>query len=76
LRGNSLTIQPVIPEEWPGFELTYRYRSSVYEIVVNKSASASAITADEDGRILAGATIPLVDDGKTHRLNITLPQVS
>jgi len=30
LRGDRLTIAPVIPNDWNGFEITYRYRSTVY----------------------------------------------
>ena len=36
LRGDLLTLSPALPEEWPGFDITYRYRSSVYQITVQK----------------------------------------
>ena len=36
LRGDLLTLSPALPEDWPGFDITYRYRSSVYEITVQE----------------------------------------
>ena len=39
LRGDQLTIAPVIPDDWSGFEITYRYRSTVYEIEVRRADS-------------------------------------
>jgi cellobiose phosphorylase len=44
-----------MPRDWPGFELTYRYRSSIYKIRVERDANAG-----ESG------VIRLVDDGATH----------
>ena len=34
LRGTRLYLDPCIPRAWPGFEITFRYHSSRYEIVV------------------------------------------
>ena len=34
LRGATLLLNPCIPRNWPGFEVTLRYRSSRYEIEV------------------------------------------
>jgi cyclic beta-1,2-glucan synthetase len=76
LRGETLTIDPVLPADWPGFDMTYRYRSSVYEIAVKKSREVQAVTAEEDGRLLPDAVIRLVDDGKTRHISIKLPQVN
>src|SRR5437588_801219 len=28
VRGDVLTLEPVIPEEWPGFEIDFHYRSA------------------------------------------------
>ena len=28
LRGDTLTIDPVIPRDWPGFHLRYRHKST------------------------------------------------
>ena len=73
LRNDTLTLDPVIPDEWPGFEIGFRYRSATYEIVVRKSAEGVSITAEEDGRPLEGTRVKLADDGRTHRVILTLP---
>ena len=38
LRGESLRMDPVIPNGWPGFDLTYRHGEAVYEIHVDNAA--------------------------------------
>jgi cyclic beta-1,2-glucan synthetase len=55
--GAVLTIEPSMPRDWPGFELTYRYRSSTYKIRVERSESAEP-----------SAVIQLTDDGATHEV--------
>ena len=40
LRGDRLTIAPVIPEDWEGFEITYRHGSATYEISVRRQAES------------------------------------
>ncbi len=51
LHGDTLTISPVTPADWPGFEMTYRYRSATYQI---------AVTTEEDDsdRIAGGSRWP------------------
>jgi cyclic beta-1,2-glucan synthetase len=74
LRGNLLTLCPVLPEEWPGFDITYRYHSSVYQITVQKDASISATTMSVDGGAQAVRdTLQLNDDGGTHRVDVRIP---
>jgi cyclic beta-1,2-glucan synthetase len=59
-RGATLRLEPVIPAAWEGFELTYRYGSSTYHIIVRKG------DAEEP------TEIALVDDGKTHEVTVTI----
>ena len=33
--GDRLTLDPCIPGDWPGFEMTYRHRTATYRIVVD-----------------------------------------
>ena len=56
----------MLPEEWPGFDITYRYRSSVYQITVQKDASIGATTISVDGEAqtaLIAADVALVASG-------------
>jgi len=79
LQGQQLRIEPCIPRDWPGFQLSYRHRGqqhvTCYEIdVQNPDKVRTGVTAVEmDGHTLdANAAIALLDDGKLHRLRIVL----
>jgi cyclic beta-1,2-glucan synthetase len=58
LRGNRLSITPAIPEEWPGYELTFRYGRSEYLIEVRNGGAPSR------------EEILLEDDGQSHTIRI------
>jgi cyclic beta-1,2-glucan synthetase len=76
LRGATLLIEPCIPRAWPGYEIQFAYHGSRYEIVVEnpRGGTGDVTSAELDGVPLPGpgAAIPLVDDGATHRVSITL----
>ena len=73
-RGDLLTLSPVLPEDWPEFEITYRYRSSVYEITVHKDSSIVATTMSIDGGAPAVRdTLQLSGDGGIHRIDVRIP---
>ncbi len=74
--GQMLTIDPCIPRHWPGFEASYRFGKTQYEIKVeNPGAVMRGVTRIElDGKTLTGVSIPLVDDGAGHQVNVTLGQ--
>jgi cyclic beta-1,2-glucan synthetase len=77
LRGASLLIDPCVPKAWRGFELVFEFHTARYEIAVQNphavSRGVGSVTLDD--RLLSGgqeATVPLVDDGKTHRVTVVL----
>jgi len=76
LRGSALYLDPCIPRTWPGFEVTFRYHSSRYEIVVENphGVSRGVSFVELDGTPLSGgvARIPLADDSATHRVRVVL----
>ena len=75
VRGANLLIEPSIPRSWPGYEITYRYRSSRYELTVENPHGVNGrvgIAWLDDQRLAPGALIPLVDDGGTHRVRVIL----
>jgi len=72
LRGDSLAIDPKIPEEWPGFEITYRYRSSVYEIKVQRNSAIRQPVIQVDDAPASGNPIRLIDDGQPHRVRVQI----
>jgi cyclic beta-1,2-glucan synthetase len=76
IRGAALHLDPCIPRWWPGYQITFRYHSSRYELVVENPRGANwGITRiAADGRELSKdeRVVALVDDGKTHRIEVTL----
>jgi cyclic beta-1,2-glucan synthetase len=58
VEGKRLYLRPVIPHDWPGFTIVYRYRSTTYELTVGREA---AHEPQPD-------FIELLDDGQTHKM--------
>jgi cyclic beta-1,2-glucan synthetase len=76
LHGASLFIDPCIPKTWPGFEVSLQFRRSHYEIAVQNprgvSRGASRLTLDDELLADSKGAVPLVDDGRTHRITVVL----
>lgn len=75
LRGPRLYLDPCIPRAWRGFEITFRYHSSRYEIVVenphNVAGGVSSVEFD-GASLVGGAPIPLAEDGATQHVRVVL----
>jgi cyclic beta-1,2-glucan synthetase len=79
LRGTRLVIDPCIPREWPGFSMVFRYHSARYDIVVENPDGASRTVSSlhvDDIPVEGPTSIPLADDGKTHRVHVVLGNAS
>jgi cyclic beta-1,2-glucan synthetase len=75
LRGTTLVIDPCIPKSWPGFSISFRYRSARYEIAVANPQAVSrgvARIALDGATLPAGAPIPLADDAAVHQVEVIL----
>ncbi len=77
VNGSSLTLNPCIPKNWPGFEISFRYRSAHYAIVVENPLNVcrGILAIKLDGEVMTGARkllIPLKDDGAEHRIQMIL----
>jgi cellobiose phosphorylase len=69
--GEILRFEPCLPGEWESFKVHYRYRETVYHIVVRQAGGGTAgLTVD--GVELAGIAIPLVDDRREHAVEVRL----
>jgi cyclic beta-1,2-glucan synthetase len=64
---DRLALAPLLPDNWPGFELVYRYRNTRYQILVKRGDPQLLL----DGTLLEG-TIPLIDDGHDHQVVLQL----
>ena len=75
VQGQRLALDPCIPTQWKSFEISFRYRSSQYEIVVenprNVSRGVSLIELDGIG-LEDRSGISLVDDHTTHHVRVVL----
>ena len=72
-QGDTLTIEPCVPQAWPEFSLEYRHGSAVYAIrVVRRGRGAEALRVTVDGVERGDRTISLVDDGRRHEVTVEL----
>ena len=72
--GNSLQINPCIPKDWKGYELTYRHGNTSYYIhVENPDGFHQGVKKIiSNGETIQQKEIPLLDDGKEHRVTILM----
>ncbi|TJY63223.1 cyclic beta 1-2 glucan synthetase [Sinimarinibacterium sp. CAU 1509] len=74
--GDRLRIAPCIPEDWRSFKLSYRFGETIYDIVVRQIHDADGATAlSLDDIEQNDSSIPLVDDGQRHRVELKYRQV-
>jgi cyclic beta-1,2-glucan synthetase len=74
LRGTRLELDPCVPPDWPGYEITYRHRSATYHIVVENSGGygRGVRSVSVDGRMVPEGAVKLEDDGRQHKVRIAL----
>ena len=70
--GNKLKIVPCVPEEWQSFKVDYRYKNSVYHIVVTQKNIAAEKIVAVDGIRQEDRTITLTDDGAEHNAQVEI----
>ena len=75
-RGQVLLIDPCIPKEWPGFEVTLLQGDARYRIRVDNAAGVcrGVASAEIDGAVVAArpVRIALTDDGMAHDVLVRL----
>jgi cellobiose phosphorylase len=73
-RGDTLTINPVIPKDWPGFRLRYCFQNTIYRISVeNPDHCSRGVTLVElDGVAAADKIVTLRDDELPHEVRVVL----
>lgn len=76
VRGETLRIDPCIPRNWQDFAISYRHKTTRYEISVENpnGVMRGVVSLELDGDALPAAekTVPLKDDGREHVVKITL----
>ncbi len=63
-----------MPAAWPGFSLTWRRGANTWAVTVENPSHVQRGVAEVllDDRRLDDHRIPLLDDGKTHRVRVVL----
>ena len=73
--ADRLQIVPCMPAEWQSYTLDYRYGDTVYHIDISQTLIASGASTQRlslDGVAQDEQSIALVDDGSTHRVEVSL----
>ncbi|MFC5497291.1 GH36-type glycosyl hydrolase domain-containing protein [Caenimonas terrae] len=70
--GNALTLRPLLPAQWPGFSMDYRFGGSTYRIDCRAVGQAGAAGVLLDGQQLQDGVIAMVDDGREHRVVVSV----
>jgi cellobiose phosphorylase len=61
---HGLEVAPVIPADWPGFEVTRIFRGVTYRLSVERRGPGNAVALTVDGRPIEGTIVPLPDQGQ------------
>lgn len=71
LEVDKLRISPCLPTDWTEFQIHYRYRQTFYHITIhNPSTGSSDCRLTLDGIELTTDFVPLVDDGREHKVEL------
>jgi cellobiose phosphorylase len=69
--GNKLRFTPCLPADWDGFNVHYRYRKTIYHIAILRAQTGEGeMKVTVDGVEQSEKAIPLVDDGKEHKVEV------
>lgn len=79
--GDSLRLRPCLPAAWPGCTIRYRFRETLYSIVVTRTPGAGTGGAPRMSITLDGVghedrPIPLVNDRREHTVEVRLPEAT
>ena len=71
---DGLKVEPCIPSEWDGFEVTRKFRNSTYVIKVEnpKHVNTGIASVKVDGVEQQSNVLPIFNDGKSHDVVVVL----
>ena len=72
IEGDQLRLDPRLPDSWNSYKIHYRYRQTVYHIVISRCLVGTAETnvLTLDGVEIAGTTLPLLNDQSEHHAEL------
>ena len=74
LEGGKLRFAPCVPRAWTRYEVDYRHGATMFHVVVEnpQGLSTGPCRVELDGELVQDGLIDLVDDGRDHRVLVTL----
>ena len=70
---NGLEINPCIPSDWKGFEVTRKFRDATYLIdIKNTGVNRGVKSIIVNGKALSGNIIPLQPAGSVNKIEVVL----
>jgi cellobiose phosphorylase len=73
LEVDKLRVVPCLPADWKRFTVHYRYRETLYHIiVVQRSTGNGKTSVTVDGVVQDDEAIPLVDDHQEHSVEVNI----
>ena len=72
--AGHLRFKPVLPLDWQGFSMRYRYRQTWYQIDVTQVEADVPALLKLDGDTMHGDRVLLTNDGKEHRVELHHPR--
>ncbi|HEY6826176.1 MAG TPA: glycosyl hydrolase family 65 protein, partial [Gemmatimonadaceae bacterium] len=73
IEGDTLRIEPCLPLDWTTYKLQYRFRETVYHIIVTQTIEGGVEQQmNVDGDDVRDRLVRLVDDRRDHRVAVTI----
>ena len=71
---DGLKIDPCIPHDWEGYQVSRRFRGAVYAIDIQnpRHVCRGVQSVTVDGKTIEGNVLPVFGDGKTHQVTVVL----
>ena len=64
-KGNTLRVEPSIPDCWTTFKITYKFKETIYEIEVRKDKKNKTMV---DGHVQKNDVVELINDKRVHHV--------
>lgn len=76
-QGDTLILDPCIPEKWTAYSIRYQYMETTYEIHVSNpnGLSKGVEHVSVDGERLEKCVISLVNDGQIHQVKVLMGEI-
>jgi cyclic beta-1,2-glucan synthetase len=74
VRGDTMQLDPTIPEWWDGFGMKYRHGEAIYDIQVEnpEHCERGVVLVELDGKRVSGGVIPLSREFIKHRILVRM----